>query len=95
MTFAPDEQAHHIVPSTHPRAQQARDILDRFGVDINNANNGVPLSLDIHYRSRLHSFDGIDRVTAILGRAGSREQVIEALRMIAARIRSRTLLPTR
>lgn len=33
--------AHHIIPASHPLAKQARDILKKYGIDINDAVNGV------------------------------------------------------
>ncbi len=35
--------AHHIVAGDHPRAQVARDILDKYGIDLNSAENGIYL----------------------------------------------------
>lgn len=34
-------QAHHIVAGTSPRAQLAKDALDRHDININSPNNGV------------------------------------------------------
>lgn len=44
----PGIQAHHIVPSTHSEAQKAREILESWGIDINQADNGVLLPKGIH-----------------------------------------------
>ncbi|PXY95581.1 hypothetical protein DKK76_04745, partial [Frischella perrara] len=33
--------AHHIVPETTKGAQKARDILKKYGIDVNGAENGV------------------------------------------------------
>jgi len=41
-------QAHHIVAVNAPRAQIARNILARAGIDINDAINGVFLPTKIH-----------------------------------------------
>lgn len=35
--------AHHAIPATEPGAQNARDILNKYGIDINDAVNGVYL----------------------------------------------------
>ncbi len=59
--------AHHIVPSTHSRAQEARDLLDRFGIDINDAVNGAPVSKPIH--GLQHNGPAIDKVTKRLEEA--------------------------
>jgi hypothetical protein len=65
--------AHHIVPGTHRRGASARAILDRYQIDINAAENGLPVvggrgaAQDVlprrHRGSRLHSHEGIDAVT--------------------------------
>ncbi len=54
-------KAHHIVPSTHRSAQAARDLLDRFGIGINDAVNGAPVPKAIH--DRQHTGDAIRAVT--------------------------------
>jgi RHS repeat-associated protein len=65
--------AHHIVESTGSRAQPARDILDRYQIDINDAANGVALPptgpRPAHHGHGLHSHAGIDAVTRRLERA--------------------------
>ncbi len=53
--------AHHIVPSTHRRGQAARDLLESFGIGINDAVNGAPVPKEIH--DLLHTKDAIDAVT--------------------------------
>jgi hypothetical protein len=61
------QDAHHIVASTHDRAEDARAILDKYQVDINDAVNGVGLkptgSKPAHHGHGLHSHAGIDAVT--------------------------------
>ena len=91
------DHAHHIVPSTHPRAQNARDILDHYQIDVNGAANGVRMSDALHRGRRLHSYDGIDHVTdavtAAVKRAGGlskdpkkwekgRKEVLKALKKL-------------
>lgn len=39
--------AHHIVPASDKNAQNARDILKKHGIDINDAINGVFLPTDV------------------------------------------------
>lgn len=43
-------QAHHIVPGTskRPAAVEARQILEEFGIDINQADNGVMIPGDVN-----------------------------------------------
>jgi hypothetical protein len=38
-----DVAAHHLIPATDKASQKARDILEKYGIDINNAVNGVYL----------------------------------------------------
>lgn len=56
------EEAHHIVASTHRRADKARKLLGRYGIDINSADNGVGLANGLHHGNGLHSYKGIDEV---------------------------------
>lgn len=37
----PNTAAHHIVPENDKEAQDARDIMNKYGIDINGADNGV------------------------------------------------------
>jgi hypothetical protein len=57
--FNPNDGAHHIVPGRDKKgtveAQAARDILDDYQIDINQAENGVRLPPDDHYKTGLHS----------------------------------------
>ena len=39
----PGYAAHHLIPATDPNAQDARDILNKHGIDINSELNGVYL----------------------------------------------------
>jgi hypothetical protein len=43
-------QAHHIVPGTskRPAAVEARQILEEFGIDINQTDNGVMIPGDVN-----------------------------------------------
>ena len=89
--FRPGDEAHHIVPSTHLRAEEARDILDRFHIDINSADNGVALAHDLHHGHGLHSV-GIDEVVSQLRAARSREDARAILRRLAGKMRRGELL---
>jgi hypothetical protein len=61
------EDAHHIVQSTHPRASASRDLLDKYQIDVNSAENGVGLlptgDKPAHHGHQLHSHDAIDAVS--------------------------------
>ena len=85
------EAAHHIVPSTHAHAKEARKILDDFGVDFNSHWNGAPLSKALH--DPLHTKRYIDEVTKILRGAKSKKGVIERLAEIEELIKSGNFPP--
>lgn len=74
------DHAHHIIPSTHPLAKEAREILKKFKIGINNSNNGVFVNDAIH--STLHSHAYIQKVTSLLRGAKSKKAAIQALESI-------------
>jgi hypothetical protein len=47
-TANPGDAAHHIVPSTHRLGDQARTALNRAGMGVNDAANGVFVSQALH-----------------------------------------------
>ena len=65
-TIKPFQHAHHMVQSTHRRADPSRLILDSFQVDINDAVNGVPMTgsgpRPAHLGNGLHSYLAMDQV---------------------------------
>jgi hypothetical protein len=85
--FRSGQAAHHIVPSTHSRADQARRILLRLGIDINSAANGVPLGRSLH--KGLHTDFYIDTVTSLLSGAKNKNQALEILKDIAEACKAR------
>jgi hypothetical protein len=85
------EEVHHIVPSTHHEGEQAREILDRFGIDINTADNGVILPKRLHHGRGLHSDRTIRKITNLLQiaeRSGQRQVVINRLQSLARQIQA-------
>lgn len=72
-SIRPHEQAHHIVLSTHTKAGPARELLDKYQIDINDAVNGVPLPASgpkpAHHGHRLHAIASIERVNTRLDEA--------------------------
>src|SRR5213075_620971 len=82
----PGEEVHHIVPSTHREGEQTREIFDRYGIDINAADNGVILKQVQHHGRGLHSDPGIRMITAriqLAEKTGQRQRIIDALRTLA------------
>jgi len=76
---------HHIVPQGHPRAQEARDILNDVGLDINDDANILPL--DYYYHRRIHTNAYIDWVTSVLRDAPKdKEGIVCALKDIGNNI---------
>jgi hypothetical protein len=85
------EAVHHIVPSTHREAEAARELLDRFGIDINSADNGVVLTQSQHVGHGLHTYPAIRAVYNRLRQAslnGQRAEIIKALQRIAREIQN-------
>ena len=80
--------AHHIVAGTASGAENAREILTKFGIDINNASNGVFLPtqrnvVNSAYHPSLHSTEYYEKVDDMLSAATNREEAIEILHEIA------------
>lgn len=87
--------AHHIVAGSSKKAAEARAILLNFGVDINDAVNGVFLPMvknvsDAAYHPRLHTKAYYEKVTELLSSAQSKEDVIEILSDIAEQLQKGT-----
>jgi hypothetical protein len=90
------EAVHHIVPSTHREAEAAREILDRFGIDINSVDNGVVLTQNQHVGHRLHADKAIRAVVDRLQRAarsGGRTKILEELQKLAREIQNGAFSP--
>jgi hypothetical protein len=77
--------AHHIVAAGSPKAAEARRILTRFGIDINDAHNGVFLpdtpssAAPGLYHRTLHTHVYFEEVNARLSQATSRQDVLDIL----------------
>jgi hypothetical protein len=79
------DHAHHIVPSTHRLASEARRIIAAAGIEINDARNGIFLSAALH--DGLHTNAYIVKVTDLL--IGAKPQDVPAvLEQIKALIRT-------
>jgi len=78
------EIAHHLVAWDAPRAAPSREILERFGIDINEAANGVFLSRAIH--NHLHTNAYYDAVYDELLKAASRDEALAILDGIRRRL---------
>ena len=86
----PDEDAAHIVASGHKRHAEARGILDRSGIDVDDAVNGggLPSNTKVpnpHGKIRhnvTHTHESLDKVTEMLRQAEVDGTVQETLKAI-------------
>jgi hypothetical protein len=87
---APGSAAHHIVSGSAPEAAQARAVLQKFGIGIDEAVNGVflpanraasnPAGAAVH--STLHTNEYYQQVTRMLSAATTRAEAEAALNAI-------------
>jgi hypothetical protein len=90
-TLKPGEAAHHLVPSTHPLAKEARGILKKFGMHFNDAPNGLALSDDLHKLVHSNNEQYIRKVTELLKGAKSKADVLATLSKIESLIKAKKL----
>ena len=82
--------AHHIVARTDDEAQRARDVLDRFGIDVNGTENSALLpknavvAVDYGGKSHanIHDTTYYQDVNTRLENLTSREQVLAELQQL-------------
>lgn len=84
--------AHHIVAGNSKKAEQAREILQKYGVDVNAADNGVflPTNKGISnsaYHPSLHTDSYYRKVTEQLSQATSKQDVQDILADIAEQLK--------
>jgi len=93
--------AHHIVPekdSRWPEPQEARDILDKWGIDLYHPDNGawlprVPgISNSTHHNAALHNPEAYREVVMRLRGATSQEAVLNTLREIGQELETGSFL---
>jgi hypothetical protein len=83
------DEAHHIVPGTDSGAAISRTILNKHGIDINHAENGIFLSRDEHKKT--FSPDYINRISELLRDAdtvGTQSTVLETLQYIKTNLKN-------
>ncbi|MFN3394909.1 MAG: AHH domain-containing protein, partial [Candidatus Thermochlorobacter sp.] len=80
-------ETHHIVPSgsNYDSAREARDVLKNFGIDINDAGNGVFLPREIH-NGLANDHRYMEAVLKDLKKATSKDEVIEILQRIGQQL---------
>ena len=79
--------AHHIVAGEAEKANEARSILYKFGIDINAAENGVFLPIEkgvsnASYHPSLHTSEYYSKVNTLLRGAQSKQEVLWTLEYI-------------
>ena len=89
--------AHHIVAGSSPKAAEARAILQKYGVDINDAANGtfLPTVRDVAegaYHPSLHTNTYYDKVNKLLSEATCKEDVLDILEFIGDELSSGTFM---
>jgi hypothetical protein len=83
-----NHDAHHLVPWDHWRAQPARDVLEKWDINIDSHENGMWLFRPYH-QTLSNNYRYIDTVNRMLGEANSKKEVLRTLEHI------RNLLSTR
>lgn len=92
----PGTAAHHIVAGSSRYGAHARAILQRFGIGINDAANGVflpasraaPNGAGAAVHSTLHTSTYYQTVNNLLGRASTRAEAEAALEAIRQKLLS-------
>ncbi len=89
--------AHHIVAGTSRKANEARAILQKYGIGINDAANGVFLPTakgvaESAYHPSLHTNMYYDVVNEMLKSAKSKDDVIDILDYIADQLSKGTFM---
>jgi RHS repeat-associated protein len=78
---------HHIVAGNSPKAAPARAQLDKFGIGVNDAENGVwlprsssspnPNGMSVH--SKIHTNEYYDRVNDLMSGARNRSEALDVI----------------
>jgi hypothetical protein len=82
---APESAAHHIVAANAARAAPARAVLEKFGISLDDAANGVFLPAKVH--NRIHTNAYFDKVNNALSQASTRGEALEVLEALKGEIR--------
>jgi len=82
----PGDVAHHLVEKGRAAAQAARDILEKWGIDINSHYNGLWLDRSTHYTTYTKAYTQAVLRRILAADPGGREAVLAELRKIAAEI---------
>ena len=85
--------AYHIVAGSSPKAAEARAILQKYGIDINDSANGVFLPTvrgvaEGAYHPSLHTNAYYDKINKLLGGATYKEDVLDILEFVSNELSS-------
>ena len=89
--------AHHIVAGNSPKAAEARAVLQKYGIDINDAVNGIflPTVKDVAegaYHPSLHTNAYYDKINKVLSKATTKDDVLDILDFIGDELSSGTFM---
>jgi hypothetical protein len=76
--------AHHIVAGGAQKSAPARAVLKKFGIGVDDAENGVFLPSNVHMSVHTNSY--YDTVNSALSQATTRSEAIQVLSAIRARL---------
>jgi hypothetical protein len=82
----PGYVAHHIVPVLAKISEKAREVLQKFGIDVNGPANGVFLPRDYH--NRLHTPTYYRTVNRFMEKAKTRDEALESLELLRKALES-------
>lgn len=75
----PNSDAHHIVAGSDPRVAQARAILRREGIGINDADNGAWLPRQFHWRVHTDEYYALVNARLVQARPGTVRNLLKSL----------------
>ncbi|CVK19390.1 hemagglutinin repeat-containing protein [Sporomusa sphaeroides] len=89
--------AHHIVAGNSVKANEARAILQKYGIDIDDAANGVflPTVKDVSnsaYHPSLHTNAYYEKVTNLLQDVTTKEEALDILNKISNQLKNGTFM---
>ena len=91
--FVKGNHAHHILPVNVAASRDGIALLNHYGIDVNDAANGVQLTPQQHIRPGLHSHDGVFEVLDRLVRHSSKAALEAELQAIGQEIKNGTFPP--
>ncbi|MCW5829019.1 MAG: AHH domain-containing protein [Deltaproteobacteria bacterium] len=78
--------AHHIVAGSAAAAEPARRVLNKLGIGIDDATNGIFLPMQQH--DMLHTTEYYSAINKALQGVSTRQQAMDVLEAIAQKLRN-------